>query len=324
MQRESLKVVCLAQLLVLIGASPLEGQEAAAIAEPPPVAHAEVVAPVEAPIAVVTSAPGAARSEEAVLSEEAIRALDQGEREAARYLLERALARLQGESPAEPAPVAPAAEPVVVAPVSAPPETPIVETPLEAAPTHPWGNFSLDVGLVAGFAWIGSGLAADRARPPELDDRSPWQGCDSRNEGCTVRVEQAGFGVGLALRVGAFIRPERWVRVGVAARVQPDSGEGTLAGWLFDIEGRFQPWQWDGVALELILALGLGQVQHRPVQEDVVGPYVRSGLGWGSAGLALFVDIDPHVAVSFEVRPRVAFPDVLAVLDTSLGLRVGI
>ena len=322
MQRESLKVVCLAQLLLLVGASPLEGQEA----EPAqaPLVEPATQPPVESPVVPDASA---SRSEEALLSEEAIRALDQGEREAARYLLERALARLQDETGTAPIgpPVvtAPAVALVVTAPVEVASEPIMQEAPVEAAPTHPWGNFSLDVGLVAGFAWIGSGLAADRARPPELDDRSPWQGCDARNEGCTVRVEQAGFGVGLALRVGAFIRPERWVRVGVAARVQPDSGEGTLAGWLFDIEGRFQPWQWDGVALELILALGLGQVQHRPVQEDVVGPYVRSGLGWGSAGLALFVDLDPHVAISFEVRPRVAFPDVLAVLDTSLGLRVG-
>ncbi len=263
-------------------------------------------------------------SSERWLLEEAERALARGEREVAAYLLSRALRSVGPDGASADPPASPTGpvvvEPVVVEPVVVEPVVveSVVAPVVVQLEVHPWGPLFLEAGFVWGSAWIDAGMAADRARPSTLDERSPWTECDPRGEQCSVRVDQPGFGSTLAVRAALGVRPERWLGVALAVRAQPDAGQGALAGWLLELEGRARALDHEVVSIDVVAALGAGNVQVQPAQDDVDGPYVRSGPGFVSLALLTGVRVDPHVLIALDVRPRLAFPDLMFVLDVGL------
>lgn len=206
-------------------------------------------------------------------------------------------------------------------------ELPIEEPLEELEPTREGlGTFALSAGIVGGFAWVSSGLPADTARPAGLGEDSPWTECDARGEQCSVRVRSAGFGSTLGIRIAAHVQPLPNLFIGLGVRSQPASGNGFLAGWLFDLELRGRPVDFGELplSLELIVAGGLGQVQVRPPQDEIaLGPFVQSGPGWVSAGAALAIRVEDGIEIVGELLPRFSFPSFLFVLDASLSLRVG-
>lgn len=285
----------------------IEPAVTSAVAEPP-----AVVAPPHA------QAPGASGERVRWLLEEATRAIERGEPQVARYLLVEALG--SGEAPSAAQTTTGAASPD---PVATEPTEPSEEIEEVAAPsTHPWGRFVLEAGLVWGGAWVDGGMAADRARPSGLDELSPWTGCDARGEQCRVRVEQPGMGSTLAVRMALGVRPEPWLGVMLATRVQPDAGQGALAGWLIEAEVHLRALDLDAIDLDVIAALGAGRVQVQPAQDDVEGPYVRSGPGFAAVGLRATADIDSQASVVLDVRPRLGFPDLMFVIDAALAFQL--
>jgi hypothetical protein len=239
---------------------------------------------------------------------------------------------MNGQEAPEPASVvAPVIAPTVeIVPAAIATEAVVAPPPEEAIaveePVDEVGSFMLGASIVGGFAWVSGGLPADSARPAGLDDSSPWTDCDARGDGCNVRVRSPGFGSTLAIRMTAHVQPVRGLWIGAGVRAQPSSGNGFLAGWLFDLELRGRPIDVGTFPLnfELILGAGLGQIQVRPPQDELAqGPYVQSGPGWVSAGAAVVVRVERGVELVGELLPRFSFPSFLFVLDASLSLRLG-
>lgn len=192
------------------------------------------------------------------------------------------------------------------------------------APTEPneASGWWLEVGVLAGFGYVHGNLAADTARPSALGGDSPWRDCDTRNERCTVRVEQPGIASQLALRTmgGVAVSP-RW-SIALGTRVQPAAGEGLLSGWLAELSARVELVRAGRLHAAAQVSVGIGQIQFRPPQDEVDGPWARSGLGWVSASVYGAYEIDPRVELLLELTPRLSFPSPLFVLDLGLGLRV--
>lgn len=189
----------------------------------------------------------------------------------------------------------------------------------------PVGALRSSVGVAGDFSWIAGGLPADGARPPGFGEGSPWTSCDARGEQCTVRVDRPGFGTTLAVLVGVFLEPVDRLALGVSIHAQPGAGTGFMAGWLLEVAARGRPLDPHAfpLDLELVIALGLGQIQVRPPQaETSAGPFVASGPGSTAAGAALVARVETGVELVLDLLGRLAFPTVLGSLETSLSLRV--
>tara|TARA_B100001750_G_C15260944_1_gene472639 strand:- start:27 stop:680 length:654 start_codon:yes stop_codon:yes gene_type:complete len=183
-------------------------------------------------------------------------------------------------------------------------------------------TWALEAEVVAGIGWVSPGLPADRARPSGLDEQSPWTDCDERGEDCTVRVASAGFDQTLGLRLAAHFAIGPRVALGLGARVQPAAGRGVLAGWVLEASGRLVLYRRGPLGLDLDLRVGAGQIQFQPPQEEVDGPFARSGLAWVALALGGSYAIDDGVELFLALTPRQSFPERVFVLDLGLGLRI--
>ncbi|MEM7603844.1 MAG: hypothetical protein AAF411_00705 [Myxococcota bacterium] len=195
-----------------------------------------------------------------------------------------------------------------------------IEAVEEEPPPPP--TFFIEAAVSVGAGWVGEGLPADTRRPNDaVEGNSPWENCNARGESCEVRVDSPGFAELFSLRVAGGLRVAGPFSLGLAVRVQPAAGSGLLAGWLPELFGRYEA-SVGPLVLGAGLAVGFGQVQARPPQDEGRGPFVRSGLGWASLeGSASYV-FEDNVELFLSLTPRVSFPEVLPVVDLSLGLRI--
>lgn len=198
-------------------------------------------------------------------------------------------------------------------------DLPIEETPRDAL------ELTVSMGISGGFSWIEPGLPADTARPEGFGDTSPWMNCDARGEACTVRVSGAGFGSTVSVVASVLLSPIDGLALGLALHAQPNSGSGFLAGWLLDATVRGRPIEPHTfpLDLELVGAVGLGQLQVRPAQDETeLGPFVQSGPGSVTGGAALVVKVERGVEIVLDVLGRFAFPTFVPTLETDLVLRI--
>lgn len=221
-----------------------------------------------------------------------------------------------------PEPATPIVGPTITEPE---PEHDVLEEPVEPEQPSSALGLTLSVGVSGGFSFIGPGLPADGPRPPGLAENGPWMSCDPRGEQCTVRVNGSGFGSTLSVVIGAALTPIPRLMLGLTVHAQPGAGQGFLAGWLIDATVRGQPIEPHDfpLDLELVAAIGLGQLQVRPPQEETTqGPFVQSGPGTAAGGAAAVVRIERGVELALDVLARFAFPTFVPGLETTLVLRV--
>jgi len=214
-------------------------------------------------------------------------------------------------------------------------------------------RFFLDFGGSIGWAYIGDSAQADTsvpaalimgAKPGATDEelkalarRAGWE-CASRqvpNEqgqtvtqlhDCTVAVQQPGFVPNFALQFtgGYYFTSKAYV--GVMARAQLDSGEGTLAGILLGARIGYlitKPVE-KGFVASLFAGAGVGQIQVQPPAQPggKAGPWVVSGLGDVQLGTSLGYRFMRNVGINVQPQAHFLLPTFLFDLDLVGALEI--
>lgn len=182
----------------------------------------------------------------------------------------------------------------------------------------------LQVGASWGSAWAGEGMAADTARP--LDDpdpdNSPWQNCNPDGFDCDVRVQQPGFVPTVALRVtaGYYVTPS--IAVAAYARYQLEAGAGSLANLLLGARAQLlvtTPTE-SGFHASVHAGGSVGQIQPRPQQDGIDGPFILSGMAGAQLGSTLGFRFSRNIGIFLAPELDVLFPTFLLNVDVTGGL----
>jgi hypothetical protein len=222
-------------------------------------------------------------------------------------------------------------------------------------------RFFLHLGVTTGFGYLSSGMPADQGPvvydPPEEFRRVPYEeggvrvpypssyeGCledpssamemgfpalqataSGRAVGCTVRVGTPGFLPSFAIRgtLGYYVT-ERLAIAG-SVRFQPVSGVGTLSNLLLQLRAQYlltDPAA-TGVHVAPFLGGSAGQIQFSPDQQDLVAPWIRSGLGGVQVGSVVGYRFVKNFGLVATPEIHVLFPDFMFVFDVSFSIEVG-
>jgi hypothetical protein len=216
----------------------------------------------------------------------------------------------------------------------------------------------LDVGVGAGFTFVGEGKTVDRKPLQRFVDRAaevqrmtnsveagkeylvstgwdcdwvPKPGTDQYlAKNCKVTVDKPGMVPVMMLNValGYYVTPR--LGIGLSARIQFDRGEGILAGTLLGARLEYQLTQPKpkGLHIGAALGVGLGSVQAKPpTEKSNVTPYATStpdkSVGVGvNVGLRVGYRFNRYIGLQIFPGVTVGLPRLLLALDASGGIVV--
>jgi hypothetical protein len=146
-----------------------------------------------------------------------------------------------------------------------------------------------------------------------------------RATGCTVRVGTPGFLPSIAIRatVGYYLT-DRFALAG-SVRFQPVAGVGTLSNLLLQLRGQYlltEPAA-TGVHVAPFLGASVGQIQFAPDQQDLLTPWIRSGLGGVQLGSVVGYRFMRNFGLVATPEMHILFPDFLFVFDVTASIEVG-
>jgi hypothetical protein len=255
---------------------------------------------------------------------------------------------------AGPPSAAAAAAPALAAQPTASPMTPISEKDSGSWPkakAEPrFRRFFLRAGAALGFAYVKSGMSADRAPPLDLVNTaltmeqasdSPGAGqeylaangydCDWQLQqqqdvyvasNCDVAVSTSGFVFtpALDIQTGAYLTPR--FALAVFLRIQPDAGFGTFNHVLFGAQGEYALTKPNpkGFWANVGVGFGGGRLQVQPPNQGKRTPYVTSGPLETHVFAALGYRFLPYFGLYATPTVRLMFPDVLFMVEPTLGL----
>jgi hypothetical protein len=212
-------------------------------------------------------------------------------------------------------------------------------------------RFFLRAAGLLGFAMIGPGMKADRPPPAsavqaalgaqmqtasaEAGREALWNEgyhCDWRaNPGlqgamiadnCTVAVSKRGYDLspGFELQAGVYLSQ----RFALASflRITPTAGVGKLNHALFGVQAEYAliaPAE-RGFWTNAGAGFGFGRIQVKPPGKRAGAPYVTSGPFTAHLTLPFGYRLLPSFGLYAAVSVRVLFPDVLWVVDPTLGM----
>lgn len=215
----------------------------------------------------------------------------------------------------------------------------------------------LDVGVGAGFTYVGDGKTADRPPSRQLvnDALAAQIAAGDPNAGkeylaqhgwdcnwapnaagnyvasdCKVAVDSKGFVPVMLLNFGLGYYVTQKLGLALTGRIQLDSGEGTLAGILLGARAEYlftQP-KPKGFHMGGILGVGVGTIQAKPpTDKKATTPYATSavptGVGAGiNVGLRIGYRFNRYIGLQLMPGLTVGLPRALLALDLSGGVAV--
>jgi len=206
-------------------------------------------------------------------------------------------------------------------------------------------RFFVDLGFVAGAAYVGRDAEADSAVPQDVVDANPgeegeaarkagWDcqftpaagGNPAKLSNCTVAVDQPGFVPNFAVQLvaGYFFTPRFYAALN--GRLQLGGhGEGSLAGILVGARAGYlvtKPVS-KGLMVSLFGGATAGQIQVQPPAQKggEKGPWVVSGLGGVQLGTSVGYRFTPNIGLVATPQMHFLLPTFLFNLDLMAGIQ---